>query len=555
VRRFSRRRLLSLAAVIPAAWVPRASAVPQYPRFRPLSSAELFESRLRFRDGEPAVSIGLARGQREVTVRSERPLRLLFDEGGLPKTVFVDGEVRLRGAKLRPGLRRYWVQAERFDYGRRDEAEVVARRWRDRGIDARVQEQGVLLALQGHLLDTRHHRVWLGGSDRPEPAQRLQERLFARTGARGAIDVESSVAPSGDVDIVVGGAVRHRASSRVCITTARDAHLAWVRGSGDPGRYGGDFYVLPDHDGGLTLVNSVGAERVLAGLVPAEMFARAPMEALKAQAVTARGAILSKLGQRHFDEPFHLCGEQHCQVYAGVDREHPRTSEAVQATRGLLAVRPGSGSGGPVDLVPSVYSSTCGGASEDNDVVWDQPPHPSLRGRLDGPVDDPALRPFREGLDESNIRAWLESYPPTWESRSSFVRPDKYRWRQRRSAEELAAMVEDLDVGTVTRLEVLGRGPGGRVTGLRVVGKRRTRTVLRELPVRRRFGNLNSGMFVVDHERDASGRLVAVEFVGGGWGHGAGMCQIGAIGRAESGQTFDQILAHYYGGAVVEKLY
>ena len=135
------------------------------------------------------------------------------------------------------------------------------------------------------------------------------------------------------------------------------------------------------------------------------------------------------------------------------------------------------------------------------------------------------------------------------------MRADKYRWRVTYTKSEIDGLVASLGVGAVKQLEVLGRGPGGRVTGVRVHGARGTADVLRELPVRRRFGNLNSGMFVVDHVRDASGELERVEFIGGGWGHGVGMCQIGAIGRAEAGQDFETILAHYYGGARVERLY
>jgi len=104
-------------------------------------------------------------------------------------------------------------------------------------------------------------------------------------------------------------------------------------------------------------------------------------------------------------------------------------------------------------------------------------------------------------------------------------------------------------------LVVEERGPGGRVVSLQLVGSKSSESIVHELPIRQLFGNLNSGAFVVELERAASGDITLATFRGGGWGHGVGMCQIGAIGRAEAGHGYRQILAHYYNGATVQQLY
>ena len=132
---------------------------------------------------------------------------------------------------------------------------------------------------------------------------------------------------------------------------------------------------------------------------------------------------------------------------------------------------------------------------------------------------------------------------------------DKYRWVKTISATVAEQMVAHLGVGKLRNVEVLGRGKGGRVSGVKVTGTRGQKVVLRELPVRRLFGNLNSGLFVVDVVRDSNNHVASLKFTGGGWGHGVGMCQMGAIGRAESGQTFRDILGHYYNGAEAVALY
>jgi peptidoglycan hydrolase-like amidase len=317
---------------------------------------------------------------------------------------------------------------------------------------------------------------------------------------------------------------------------------------------GGPLYVTLGTERGLAAVLSIDAETLLQGIVPAEIFASSPSAALEAQAIVARGAVLAMLGHRHHDAPYHVCDRQHCQVYRGREGRHPSTDQAVARTRGALAVRPRADPSAPLELVASVYSASCGGHGASNETVWDQPPSPSLRGRLDGPPGDPVLAPFRGGIDGARIQAWVEAYPPTYCARASFVRPEKFRWKVTHDARALRARWAERGLGAPIDVKVLGRGVGGRVRGLRLVGTLGTHDVLRELPVRRLFG-LRSGAFAVARARDAEGRLSSLTFTGAGWGHGVGMCQMGAIGRAEAGHDAARILGHYYSGAVLERLY
>jgi SpoIID/LytB domain protein len=290
----------------------------------------------------------------------------------------------------------------------------------------------------------------------------------------------------------------------------------------------------------------VPLDRLLAGLVPSEIFPSAHPEALKAQAVTARGEVLAKIGLRHLVDPYHLCAEQHCQVYKGVGFEHPATTRAVNDTRGEVMFR-------GTNLVDSVYSAVCGGYTEDNDAVWPQPPNPALRGRSDLLEPDPR---FDGGIDEKNVRAFIDEAPAAYCSVSSFDRPDKFRWQTTFRARELDRSVNAKHkVGLVREIEILGRGRSGRVKAIRVRGTRGTVEVPYELPIRGLFGGLRSGLFVVDAAKDAKGRVLRWTFTGAGWGHGAGMCQTGAIGRAERGHEYRRILVHYFPGMEIVKLY
>lgn len=513
---------------------------------------------MRFMRGEPMISVGIAEGLHAVTLSADGPTRIMFDEVGLPKTLYAPPEAHFSFRPLtgKPAEIRYWAIVETNPYAEGEAAVSAAQRWRAEGYPARIFEVGTIVALQGNVLDTRERHVGIGDFPRREGAERLIAELSAKRGLRPFLYEELVKPPSAVIGVFdEAGKLVHRASDSVYFGTV-EGGLVSITGRREPRKYWGHIYVVVDRQGQLAVVNSVSAEKLLWGLVPAELFPTAPLEALKAQAVTARGEIFSKLAQRHFGEPYHLCSEQHCQVYAGAGYERPETNRAVDQTRGLLAVRPRHHEGENLRLVDSVYSSSCGGFSGANEDVWGNLPSESLRARLDGAAADPALAPFKDGLgDEARLRHWVESYPPTECARSSFARSEKFRWKRSFADPELEGIIQPLGIGKLRDLKVLGREPGGRITGLRLMGSGRALDVLRELPVRRLFGNLNSGMFVLDLERNGQGDVTRVTFTGGGWGHGVGMCQMGAIGRAERGQDFKQILEHYYSGAVVERLY
>jgi SpoIID/LytB domain protein len=259
--------------------------------------------------------------------------------------------------------------------------------------------------------------------------------------------------------------------------------------------------------------------------------------------VTARSNVLAQIGTRHLTDPFMLCAEVHCQAYRGEAARTARTDEAVRVTRGEALF-------GFADrtLVDAVYSAMCGGHGEDNDRVWGNAPSPSLRGRPDLPPDEAAR--WAGGLsDEARLRAFLAAAPDAYCRRPAASRKDRFRWERRLSRSDLDAALAPLGVGPVRRVEVGARGISGRARILEVEGDGGRAEIVGELRIRRLLGNLPSAMFVVDRDGDG------VALRGGGWGHGAGMCQWGAVGRAEAGQGYRDILRAYYSGAEVTRVY
>jgi SpoIID/LytB domain protein len=307
--------------------------------------------------------------------------------------------------------------------------------------------------------------------------------------------------------------------------------------------FAGAVYVTVDARGKLAAVNAVAEDRLLAGLLPAEMGASAPPEALKAQAVAARNELLAKMGNRHLTDPYRLCATTHCQVYAGAGREDARATAAVAATRGELLTGEAGG------LVDAVYSGSCGGHTEDNERAWGGTPDPQLRGVLDvAPEDAKPLARFATVDDPAAFLGALPARPYCDGARGG----SPFRWSARVEAK---AIGEGAGVGALRGLEVLARGVSGRAVRVKIVGERGAKEVRGELPIRRALGDLKSALFTFTVEKDATGQPAAIVFRGGGHGHGIGMCQSGAMGMAERGRSYREILQHYYRGAKLRKLY
>lgn len=332
-------------------------------------------------------------------------------------------------------------------------------------------------------------------------------------------------------------------------------------------------------DGTVTAVNRVPVEEYLMSVISSEMSARASIELLKAHAVISRSWLLAQIDNKglthrcmmpdatddelvrwydHDDHKgFDVCADDHCQRYQGITRAcTPRASQAVYATWGEVLTYNGQ-------LCDARFSKCCGGVFEEFENCWEPVRHPYLVAAADtaSPDSYPDLR------GEENARRWILSSPEAFcNTTDSHVldqvlndydreTPDFYRWKVVYTPAELSAIIRDrsgIDFGMVTALVPLSRGTSGRITRLRIEGTLRTFVVGKELEIRRWLSrsHLYSSAFVVD--RDADGRFV---ISGAGWGHGVGLCQIGAAMMAWQGYGYREILSHYFKGAAITRRY
>jgi stage II sporulation protein D len=518
----------------------------------------LYSTQLRFAaDGQPVVTVGLMEGQESVTLSAEGGLSVLLSGPADTTVTLLPGHaLTLTARDVTPGETRYRVALESLPPSEFAALTAARQRWGDRGVKVDTIELGGVVGYPGRVLDNRRSFVVESATYESEEAAnaRAAELAYAMnlpdTPGVYAEPVKRARGTVLAVDRASG--VTLRQSDMMAVTAADGGDILvkrveYARGYSQHGfedrSFHGTIIVAIDPSGRLAVVNRVPAEEMLRGLVPAETFPSAPAAALDAQAITARGELLAKLGVRHLADPYLVCSEQHCQVYAGKSREEGRTDAAVARTRGLMLFD------GDDRLVDSVYSASCGGHSEHNEVVWGGVPHSTLRGVADGRSRDGV--PWKAGTvptDEELLR-FLKRPPQSWCAVTS-LGGGSFRWERVLPDDELDRMVNARHpIGHVTAIEVEGRGVSGRVTAVRFVGQSGDALVDRELAVRRLLGNLKSGMFVVSRTQGAW------RFTGGGYGHGVGMCQYGAIGMAEHGSKAADILKHYYSGAEVEKVY
>ncbi|HXU73091.1 MAG TPA: SpoIID/LytB domain-containing protein [Polyangia bacterium] len=486
------------------------------------------------RDGLPIVTVRVMEHRPSVTLSAEG-MRVVPDgEGGPEVKGGATWTVRIVDGK--PGRVVTHNVVASFAPSDTEALQAELAKWRAKKIATHTFETGALFAVKGQVLDSRKILVAAAGTTGGTPFPELVDR------------------PRGTVEAVDERGVVVRNDSILWFEPGPAGTIALAdvdneRGGKETRRYFGKIYVTVDNAGQLAVVNAVPEDKLLAGLVPAEMSASSPPEALKAQAVAARNELLAKIGTRHLTDPYRLCSTVHCQVYAGAGREDARATAAVQATRGELLVRDHDGG-----LVDAVYSASCGGHGENNENVWGGTPDLSLRGRLDADPLLAARLPKFATIGDAELRAWLAIGPSAdgpWCARPKEAQIN-FRWQK---PIDLAALESRVAVGRLRELTVLERGVSGRATRLRLVGDRGEKELHGELEIRRALGNLKSAMFVLDATRDASGHLASLTAIGGGHGHGVGMCQVGAVGMASSGKSYTDILRQYYPASHVRKLY
>lgn len=333
-----------------------------------------------------------------------------------------------------------------------------------------------------------------------------------------------------------------------------------------------EFIATP---GGIVVVNELPLEDYLVGVITAEMSGACPVEFLKAQCVVARSWLLAMTEPKHKDDPFDRCNDDCCQRYQGTGDTSDAAIQAVTGTRGLVLFDPKG------KVLDANYAKSCGGVSELAEHIWGKP-KPGIDAVVDAPADDPvhAFMPVTEAnLDEyldgdwlGKTKAFCSTHVVPVETISKYLGrvdevDDYFRWTVNYTRTELEALLRDklpeaAGLNELRDLRVTARGVSGRASHVEVKwldtsGDEKTHTLDSEYRIREILhrGFLYSSAFAARIKRDSVGVIETVTLRGAGWGHGAGLCQIGALGMGLTGHDVDAICRHYYPQADLESAY
>ncbi len=524
--------------------------------------ALLYAPQLNFsRQGDPIIRVGIVEGRKSVQFTPTLPIRVLpAGEGGAEIELPAKKTYTVRARRSKPGKYKYMVVVSRLPVAERSKVEKIKSTWLKRGYIPEVEEVGGLFAVKGQVFDSRTILIGVGSTKKYATARKTRLALETKFGIEGSIHSEVVSYPSVDIELT-GEGVDAKVSVKNVLQIApprgKEGDISYTvprieksYGKGfETRRYTGSLIFAPDRKGRLVGMVSLGAERLLKGVVPAETYTSAPEHALRAQAVAARNEIFSGIGVRNLAEPYMLRGDVMDQVYGGIGVEHPRTSAAVDATRGRVMFY-------GKKIIEATYSSNAGGFTENNENVWDMEPRPWLRGKPDAPSGTVPAK-FRDGISPDELADFLDADYPANSKTAPISSTRLYRWTRSVKVSEVHEWLSEngRNVGRIKDVKVKSRGISGRVIRLEVIGDAGKTVVERELNARRLFGGLRSGLFTMKINRDGRGYASSFDFEGAGFGHGVGMCQTGAIGMASRGKSYSDILQHYYSGISIKRLY
>lgn len=341
----------------------------------------------------------------------------------------------------------------------------------------------------------------------------------------------------------------------------------------------------------IVAINELPVEKYLESVISSEMSATSSLELLKAHAVISRSWLLAQMKKRRevaesgnnffsftkkedmlirwYDREDHtlfdVCADDHCQRYQGITKEtSPHVAEAIRQTKGQILM---DGD----EICDARFSKCCGGITEEFQYCWEDMPKTYLTA-----VRDIALgveHTLPNLTNEEEAEKWIRFNPPAFCNTQdkkilSEVLNDYdqetvnfYRWKETLSQEKLQQLIADklkMDLGAILDMKAVERGKSGRISKLQIIGTEKIFTIGKELEIRRTLSDshLLSSAFVVDkYDKDEQGVPQRFELIGAGWGHGVGLCQIGAAVMGEQGYHYDAILLHYYQGAEIKKLY
>lgn len=519
---------------------------------------KLYDKNLYFsKYNEPIILIGIGEEESEVNLKALKDFKIKETE------IKKGDSLKVKFKAKSKGKHNNWLILDKFPY----EGEIkfkdydkFIKSYKTKSTQIKTITVGNLSVISGNVIDIRKKLVVFGPINDEKKLEELKLKLYLQLKLKTEVYSELESYPSGEIfvyhndkEIDSGQNVYKMLGEDIQFININYGYESKIKHTIN---FEGNIYFSINFNGKISITNEVEIEILLKGIVPSEIYASAHLEALKAQTIAARTDILSKIGSRHFLDPYYICSNVHCQAYKGKMNEHERTNQAIKETQGEVLID-------NEGIIDAFYSANSGGHTENNENVWLSRASISLRGRDDF-IDWENSGKFIVGINEKNIKDFIDNPPKTYSAVSSFSKPSVFRWKQNYTKKDIQKFtdkyIEKYNLSKKCKFKDLihkGRGISGRIVALQIVcvNKSDNLTIYGELEIRKYLGFLKSSMFYMNKKYNKKKEIESIEFVGGGWGHGVGMCQTGAIGMAESEKDYTYILKHYYTGANLLKLF
>jgi SpoIID/LytB domain protein len=508
----------------------------------------------------PLVRIGILQSEKKMSFSAHGPFRMqdlsgVFKLRGEPGQQYDVSILSNKPAIIQPMIRlgiRY----------QEEDAQALANQWKEHDLPIQIVRTGENIRIsESEYLDNREYWILASGFDSLEEAENTRRELpdfgsyqavlIHEVSASGKILIEGNEFEQGvrlvpveksefsfklnNVRVGIGFHWDHRESQNL----------------------EGILEFRIDKKGLLTAVNVLDIERYLASVNSSEMVPDCSPEFLKAQTIAARCTVFATAGKHHYGEPFDLCADDHCQCFHGAGAIQKKSLQAALETRGQVLVHDGR-------VCDTRYAKICAGVGESYQNVWDNR-HLEYLDKFHDSTNASTVHQTLE--NEEKLHTFIDSTPKVFCNPKAYPVPeylnyghDYFRWNVEYLPDELGEIVArklGRDLGAIRDIIPQKRGFSGRMIYARIVGDLGESVVGKELEIRRVLSksHLYSACFYVEKEVAASGKTEKLILRGGGWGHGVGICQVGAAVMAEQGFTCEEILNHYYKSTELKKIY
>lgn len=504
----------------------------------------------------PLVRIGVLQSTDLARLKANVPVRLVTETGQEMNQVPARTEFSLTILESRPAQMRHAIRLAKCAH--QTEADATLKMLAEKKITAEAIRVGENIQFKQQQIDNREFWVITGEFANETEASRAAQNFIE---FEDQSPVKYPLVPAtGQIDLN-GQRLGHVV--RVVPTDFSDSRIAvsnilvgiefhWERR--ETQEYRGVIEIRINNQGNLEIINELPVEDYLTSVNSSEMTPDCPMGLLKAQTIAARSTIFATMGKHHFGQAFHICADDHCQCYRGTTYEQATSVQAVNECCGETLMFAGL-------VCDARYAKICGGVMESFENVWENKKFPYMVSGVDGEIK--IEYPLNT---EEKARAYIDSSPDVYCNTDKYQLPKMleysnhlFRWKLKYSREELESIIRQKtgeDIGELQDIIPLERGDSGRLMYIHIVGSKKTLKIGKELAIRRALStsHVYSSCFYVEKSMKA-GKVNEVTLVGAGWGHGVGLCQVGATIMAQKGIPYPKILSHYYKQSELVKLY